>query len=100
MFGVQQLDSSDACAIRELVERRIALAESDCAVLCNRRQNLTKTPDTTLINLSAGGSPLTPECLEFGGIQTGSLAGVPRGKGNFQQIAALGTAQNAAQALL
>src|SRR5256885_2771199 len=95
MFTEKLLHSGAAGASRQLVNRSIALAQTDDRFNIGRRQEFSEPPDTTFVCRVPRNLALTPGLLQ--GIRIGGMRSTvsrsPGGIENLQQIAARETAK-------
>ena len=69
VLGEEPVDAGDLGAARQLVERRVALAEGDDVVgVVDDGQQIAEAPDAGLVDGHGGGAALLPEPAEGAGI--------------------------------
>ena len=90
MLGEQARHTGDAGAVRQVIERRVALAQRDHGLIADLRKKFAKTPDAAEVNRVETQAPLLPCGFQLAGFGRGLF---PVRVSDFEQITAIGAAE-------
>src|SRR5579864_2866386 len=87
MFSVKLLDSGARCAVRQLINRSVPLANGDDLFLGNLGEDFPESPDPALVGRSKRRTTIAPEPFQRNRTQATGTSILPAGKNDFEQVA-------------